>query len=163
MTTHTHRSVPTWLSLACLLAAGGCASGRAANMDTPRVADVVAPELASIDTPDPEPTFTFTFTPSVPPGGLCTIGTALKTTRPCAEKHCLRAKRGDFITFGSSPPGDFELAFDPFKDGTIKVHGDKTLKVHGEAFEPGGPSKPYSFVVTAPGCTPLDPKIIIEN
>ena len=120
-------------------------------------------------------TYSFTFTAAAPPGGLCTITPedVVSSTDCAGDKKCGRASKrnGDSINFVSTPGStyetspkkiDFTVVFDPFKHGSIPGNPAKPYKLDTTLPGDSTGSKSYSFSVVAKGCTPLDPRVVID-
>jgi hypothetical protein len=79
-----------------------------------------------------------------------------KLNCPDAAKDCLAvsAAHMDTVTFRASDDSSFDLVFDPFR----------RVRASGQTFAVAADTPPgtYHFFVTAKGCTPLDPRIIVQ-
>jgi hypothetical protein len=83
---------------------------------------------------------------------------------PKQPKDCTRAKFDDARVEFVGPAGKpFKLEFDPFGQSSLTVTGTSgPLSFVRDAGKPQGQSKTYTFRVTAPGCRPYDPEIIVD-
>lgn len=159
MTTTTRTAAPeprprrAALALCALLATAGC-SGARAVLPPP----VAGPYSFSIR-------FLNVETDAAKPARICPVDAEVQEEKrncPLKKKDCVRGKKGEVAEFqatGAAVPA-YEIYFDPFKRAPLAIKGGEkaTFTVAEDA-----PYQAYYFFVTAPGCSPLDPQIIIEN
>ena len=101
--------------------------------------------------------------------------TSIASSSPCGtDKECAVVRGGDatveFRAIGANAKDrKFKVQFDPFRETGLESHGDGTTGPVGVPKAHLGKSdvpKDFTFFIVdlgKPGCTPLDPRIIVEK
>ncbi len=76
------------------------------------------------------------------------------------DKDCVKARRGETVTFTAAPANEFEVHFDPFRKSGYRAGKDGTTSL---VIDAQAPYKTYAFYVVSGQCPVLDPIIIVEN
>ncbi len=85
-----------------------------------------------------------------------------------SDKRCISVNNGEVVAFVAKEGGEeFALQFGPFKHDPEMLTSNKgRLVVPVNVYHQKGKSKTFNYNVlstTRPGCTPLDPQIIVNN
>jgi hypothetical protein len=110
--------------------------------------------------PPPEPRSAHTF--SIVTEGGCPVDAVIDVPNcPSRAKDCVALRRGESLTFRTSPPVDFEIHLDPFSNPVRSREGVATITVDRERHPKH--AQPYPFTIQAKGCKPHDPIIIVTE
>lgn len=147
----------TALAVALLLAGAGCA--------TPAPPKPVF--KSPVDRAAPTYRFTIGFSgspecPSSVASDWANCNTTLKPNDPRQQKDCTWMYKDSLVEFAGPAGKQFKVEFDPFGLSSIPVNGTTNpLPLARDVVKAEGASKTYTFRVTAAGCRPIDPEIIV--